>query len=462
MTEALSPPEIRAIHKGCRNSFALGKSKPMEWRSGQLNALECMLAENETTFCEALAKDLGKSVTEAFVYEISFVISASSHARKNLANWMRDRRVSTPLLVKPGRSWVRPEPLGTVLIISPWNYPLQLCLAPLITAISAGNCAVIKPSELAPATSAALAKITPRYLDSNCIRVIEGGVEASTELLELDWDHIVFTGGEKVARIVMTAAARHLTPVTLELGGKSPCIVLPDADLDIAARRIAWGRFTNCGQTCIAPDYILTDQRTAGLLIPKLQKEITEMFGEDPKQSKDYGRIVNQVHFDRLTELIYDNEVSIGGQSDRNSCYIAPTVLHPVNRHSLSMQGEIFGPVLPIMEVAGLEQAIDYICSGARPLAAYLFSKNEAALKQMVDQVSAGSIGLNDVMMFMAVAELPFGGVGASGMGTYAGESGFRQLSHEKAVLKRSWWPDWRLRYAPSSSRKLKWLRKLR
>ncbi len=428
----------------------------------QLRALEEMLDRHEAEFCTAWRKDLGKPATEAWLTEVSFARAASNHARKTIHRWVRDKRVSTPFFVMPGRSWIHPEPLGTILIIAPWNYPLQLCLAPLITAISAGNCAVIKPSELAPATSAALAKLVPECLDQDCIRIVEGGVEASGKLLSMPWDHIVFTGGEQVAKIVMAAAAKHLTPVTLELGGKSPCIVLPDADLDITARRIAWGRFTNAGQTCIAPDHVLTDAETRERLIPKLRHEIQQMFGRDPSQSPDYGRIVNQRHFDRLMELIEPSKTVIGGQANRDDLYIAPTVLSGVSVSSPSMLSEIFGPVLPIMEIEDLQDAIQTVRAGARPLAAYLFSSSRKSCEQMVEAVSAGSICLNDVMMFMAVDELPFGGVGASGTGSYKGAIGFNNLSHNKAVLKRSWRPDWRLRYAPVGSNKMKWLRKLR
>jgi aldehyde dehydrogenase (NAD+) len=434
----------------------------LAWREAQLKSLERMLEVHETAFCAALAQDLGKPAMEAWLTELSFVAGVSRYARRNLRRWARDRRVRTPVFAQPGKSWIHAEPLGTVLIIAPWNYPLQLCLAPLVSAISAGNCAVIKPSELAPATSATLARLLPDFVDPDCVRVVEGGVETSTELLRQPWDHIIFTGGEKVARIVMHAAAEHLTPVTLELGGKSPCIVLPDADLEIAARRIAWGRFTNAGQTCIAPDHVLTDAATRERLLPHLRTAISGMFGPDPKQSPDFGRIINTMHFDRLMSLFEAPEVAFGGENSREDLYISPTVLSPVGVESPSMQEEIFGPLLPIVEIDDLEDAIRFIRSRPKPLAAYLFTRSNAAQRRMLDAVSAGNICLNDVMLFMAVDELPFGGVGASGMGNYAGEAGFRRLSHNKAVLKRSWKPDWRLRYAPVTAAKRKWLRKLR
>jgi len=421
-----------------------------------------MMSEREEFLAAALHTDLGKSAAEAWMTEISFVSKAARHTRRNLRRWMRDQRVSTPVFAMPGRSWIRSEPLGTVLNISPWNYPLQLCLTPLVTAVAAGNCAVIKPSELAPSTSAAVAELVPEYLDGDCIKVVEGGVEEASILLDQAWDHIIFTGGERVARIIMTAAARHLTPITLELGGKSPCIVMADADLDIAARRIAWGKCTNAGQTCIAPDYVLTDSATMQKLVPKLQQSIREMFSEDPGRSGDYGRIVNTAHFDRIKGLLEGESPVFGGASDRASRYIEPTIVAPADTDSPLMQEEIFGPVLPVVAAENLQEALDFVLSRPKPLAAYMFSSSNESIDAMVTGISSGSICINDVMMFMAVEELPFGGVGASGTATYKGEPGFRQLSHQKAVLKRGWRPDWRLRYAPFTKSKVKLLRKLR
>jgi aldehyde dehydrogenase (NAD+) len=446
----------------CRSAFDRGVTRPLAWREAQLRALEAMLECHEKALCEALRADLGKSASESWLTEISYVALASKYTRKHLRRWARERRVHTNLALLPARSSVRPEPLGTVLIIAPWNYPAQLCLAPLVAAIGAGNCAVIKPSELAPATSAAIAALLPEHLDNECFKAVEGGVETATLLLEQRWNHIVFTGGETVARVVMAAAAKHLVPVTLELGGKSPCVVLPDADLDVAARRIAWGRFTNAGQTCVAPDHVMADRATMDELVPRLRREIRRMFGEHPAQSPDFGRIVNQRHFDRLTKLIDPGEVLIGGRSDREQLYIEPTVVGPVTDRSPSMREEIFGPVLPLEEISGLEDAIGRIRARPNPLAAYLFSADRGAADRMIEAVSAGNICINDVMVFLAVDELPFGGVGPSGMGTYKGESGFRRLSHNKTVLRRTTRFDWRQRYAPMTAAKLKWLRRLR
>jgi aldehyde dehydrogenase (NAD+) len=460
--QMLTVDTARALASSLKDAFDSGRTRRLAWRIRQLEGIERMMVEREERLAAALHQDLGKSAAEAWLTETSFVAHAARHARRNLPRWTRDKRVPTPVFALPGRSWIRSEPLGTVLNISPWNYPLQLSLAPLVTVVAAGNCAVLKPSELAPATAALVADLVPEYLDGDCIRVVAGGVPEATLLLEQRWDHIIFTGGAYVARIVMAAAARHLTPVTLELGGKSPCIVLPDADLEIAARRIAWGKCTNAGQTCIAPDYVLTDAPTMQALVPLLQQAIRDMYGDDPGRCADYGRIVSDGHFDRITGLLEGGAPVHGGAADRERRYIEPTIVAPADPDSALMQEEIFGPVLPIVETGDLQAALDFILARPKPLAAYLFSKSTSAAERVVSELSSGSICINDVMMFMAVDELPFGGVGASGTATYKGEPGFRQLSHQKAVLRRGWKPDWRLRYAPFTGHKVRWLRRLR
>ncbi len=443
-------------------AFASGRTRPLEWRAKQLEGLQRMIDECEDELLGALHADLGKPGQEAWMTELSYVSGAADHARRRLKRWARPRRVPTPMLAQPARSWVAPEPLGTVLVIGAWNYPLQLALAGAAAAIAAGNCVVIKPSELAPATSAAIARLVPEYLDGACVRVVEGAVAETSALLEEPFDHILYTGGGTVGRIVMRAAAKHLTPVTLELGGKSPCVVLPDADLEIAARRIAWGKFTNAGQTCVAPDYVLTDAETERRLVPLIDAAIRSMFGDDPSASNSYGRIVNDRHFDRLAALLDSGHLAVGGRTDRATRYVEPTVLTDVAIDSPVMQDEIFGPVLPIVRAADLDAAIAHIRRGNKPLSAYLFSKDTAAERRFVSAVSCGNMCLNDTMMFMAVEELPFGGVGASGMGAYSGQHGFNAFSHLKAVIKRSWWPDVALRYAPFSENKWGLLRKLR
>lgn len=455
-------PDYSREFESLQSTFRSGRTRDLDWRRTQLHALEKMMVDNEAELISALAADLGKPAQEAWTAEISYVASDAAYCRKRLGKWTRNRRVSTPLTGWPARSWVQPEPLGTVLIIGAWNYPLQLTLAGLAAAIAAGNCAVIKPSELAPATSAVIAKRLPEYLDAACVRVIEGAVEETSALLELPFDHILYTGGGNVGRIVMRAAAKNLTPVTLELGGKSPCIILPNANLETTARRLAWGKFMNAGQTCIAPDYVLTDRDTEARLLPILENVLRDMFGADPAQSDSYGRIVNGRHFDRLSAFLNDGEIVIGGESDAAERYIAPTVLSGVSADSGIMQEEIFGPVLPILNVPDIDSAIEFVCARDKPLAAYLFGNDAAQEQRFLEQVSAGNICINDTMMFMVVEELPFGGVGPSGMGAYSGESGFRTFSHMKSVMKRGWWPDIPLRYAPYTAKKWNWLRRLR
>ncbi len=455
-------PDFKVLFDGLTAEFLSNKTRDLAWRRAQLKAVQRMMQDAEADLFAALKADLGKSAQEAFTTETSYVSADAAYAAKKLNRWTRKRRVSTPLIAQPGRSWVQPEPLGTVLVIGAWNYPVQLTLAGMSAAIAAGNCVVIKPSELAPATSALLARLVPLYMDADCVKVVAGAVPETSALLELPFDHILYTGGGNVGRIVMTAAAKHLTPVTLELGGKSPCVVLPDADLEATARRIAWGKYTNAGQTCIAPDYILTDAKTEALLLPLLENNIRQMFGDDPQQSESYGRMVNAQHFDRVSALLANGHTAIGGQVDAADKYIAPTVLTDVKARSAIMKEEIFGPVLPIVRAENIEDAIAQIRGGDKPLSAYIFTNNKKAERKFLEQVSCGSVCVNDVMMFMAVSELPFGGVGASGMGAYSGQRGFETFSHLKSVMKRGWWPDLKLRFAPYSETKLKFLRKLR
>jgi aldehyde dehydrogenase (NAD+) len=460
--DSASLPDFNALFSDLTATFLSGKTRELAWRRTQLKAVKRMMSERESDLFDALKSDLGKSAMESFTTETSYVSGDAAYSYKKLSRWARKRRVSTPVVGQPGKSWIQPEPLGVVLVIGAWNYPVQLALAGMSAAIAAGNCVVIKPSELAPATSSLLARLVPEYMDPDCVTVVEGAVPETSALLELPFDHILYTGGGSVGRIVMAAAAKHLTPVTLELGGKSPCIVLPDANLEATAKRIAWGKFTNAGQTCIAPDYILTDTDTEALLLPLIEKSIHEMFGDDPQTSDSYGRMVNDRHFNRVSSYIESGHIAVGGQCDSSDRYIAPTVITDVEINSKVMQEEIFGPVLPIVRAENLEEAIAFIRSGDKPLAAYIFTNDKGAEKKFLEQVSCGNACINDVMMFMAVHELPFGGVGSSGMGAYSGQRGFETFSHMKAVMKRGWWPDLDVRYAPYTEKKFKFLRKLR
>jgi len=449
-----------AVLNELRTSFNEGLTRPLSWRRAQLDALEALMRENEPAIEQALAEDLNKPRQEVLL-EIGLLYSEIKHARHRLARWTRPRRVSTPLIGQPGSSWIQPEPLGVILIMSAWNYPIQLLFGPLIPALAAGNAAVLKPSELAASASRLIAELVPKYLDPNAVRVVEGAVEETTALLKLRFDHIFYTGGATVGRIVMRAAAEHLTPVTLELGGKSPCVVDQGADLKSAARRLIWGKTLNAGQTCIAPDYVLVHPDEREALVKAIRGELQAMYGSDRLASSDYCKIINRRHFERLSAYLDNGEQAIGGRTDPAAERIEPTVLIDVREEDPIMQEEIFGPILPVLDSPGLDASIDFIRRGEKPLAAYLFTRDRNSEKRFVDQVSAGSMLINDVIFFMSVPDLPFGGVGASGIGSYHGQAGFDRLSHLKAVMKRSRWPEINIRFAPYTDFKikvLKWL----
>ena len=444
-----------------RASFDSGKTRPEAWRRGQLERLKAMVEENEGAIGEALHADLGKSGFEARMTEIGTVLSEIDHTLSRLKSWMQPKKISTPLSNQPGNSRVVDEPLGVVLIIAPWNYPVNLVLTPLIGAIAAGNCAALKPSEVSARTSDLLARLIPAYLDPDAFEVFEGGADVSTALLEQRFDHIFFTGSEAIGKIVMTAAAKHLTPVTLELGGKSPCIIHEDCDLATAARRVAWGKFLNAGQTCIAPDYVLVHESIADSFIERLGVSIRKFFGKDVKSSPDYPRIINERHFDRVAGLMSGGQMAIGGETDRTEKYIAPTVLTGVSPEAEVMRQEIFGPVLPVITYRTLDDAIRFITSRPKPLALYLFAKSKEVHQEVIARTSSGGACINDTLVHFAQEELPFGGVGASGMGAYHGRASFDTFSHARAVLTKSEHFDVPLRYPPFSGwklRGLKWL----
>ena len=442
--------------------FNSNQTRDLEWRKQQLQQIKCLVNDNEQVFLEALASDLGKPAQEAWITEVSYVTGDVDHVCKRLNSWAKKRRVATPIVAQPGRSYIQPEPQGTVLIIGAWNYPMQLILAPLVAVIAAGNCAIVKPSELAPATSQLLAKLIPQYLDSSAFSVVEGAVEETSALLSLPFDHIMYTGNGQVARIVMTAAAKHLTPVTLELGGKSPVYVDDTADITITAQRIAWGKWMNAGQTCIAPDYILVSENMLSPLVEALKKQIEKMFGKDPKESKSYGRIVNIRHTERISNYLTDIEIAAGGQVDIEGKYIAPTIVVNPPLDSALMTDEIFGAILPIMTIDSFDSAKRFVKERDKPLSSYIFSKNNEQCQAWVNEISSGSQCINDVIMFNAVPELPFGGTGPSGMGQYSGKAGFDNFSHLKSVLSRPFIKDLPVRFAPYSSMKFKFLRWIR
>ncbi|MFF5015123.1 aldehyde dehydrogenase family protein [Streptomyces sp. NPDC001165] len=421
-----------------RATFRTGRTKPVEWRTGQLRRLRAMLTENGADLAAALHADLGKSSTEAYRTEIDFTIREIDHTLEHLDEWLRPESAPVPAhLGGDATAWTQYDPLGVVLVIAPWNYPAQLLLAPMVGALASGNAVVAKPSELAPATSAALAELIPAHLDTDAVAVVEGGIPETTALLAERFDHIFYTGNGAVGRIVMRAAAEHLTPVTLELGGKSPVFVDRGTDLDVVADRLARGKFLNAGQTCVAPDYVLTDPETAAALETALVRAVDALFGADPQASPEYGRIVNERHFDRLSALLGSGRVAVGGGSDRTDKYVAPTVLADVDPKSPVMQEEIFGPVLPIVTVSGLDAAIDFINDRDKPLALYIFTESEQTRGRIAAETSSGGLGYGLPLAHLTVSDLPFGGVGESGMGSYHGRYSIETFSHRKAVLAK-------------------------
>ena len=442
-----------------RRVFAAGRTRALEWRLEQLRAIERLLDEREPEIAAALAEDLGRSPAEAWLGDVASTKAEATYARKHVRRWMRRRRESLPLAQLPGRAWVQYDPLGVVLVIGPWNYPLYLSLAPLVAAVAAGNCAVIKPSELAPATSALLARLLPQYVDAEAVRVIEGDAATTQELLAAGFDHVLFTGGTEVGKKIMAAAAPTLTPVTLELGGKSPVIVTADADIDVAARRIAWVKLLNSGQTCIAPDYVLADHSIVADLVDKIVANVRDFRADEV----DPGlRIVNQRQFDRLVSLISttDGKVVTGGRSDGATLRIEPTLIVDPSPTDPVMADEIFGPLLPVLTVESLDQAVQFVNSRPKPLALYVFSSGQVG-RDLIDRIPSGGAVINHVAMHCLVPSLPFGGVGASGMGAYHGRWGFETLSHRRAVLARPARPDPRLVYPPYSQRALSIMRRL-
>ena len=443
-----------------RQVYATGRSHPLSWRLQQLRGIERLCDEREPEIAAALAEDLGRPSFDAWLADIASTKAEATYARKHLKKWMRRRRVPLPLNQLPGRGWVQYDPLGVVLVIGPWNYPLYLSLAPLVAAVAAGNCAVVKPSELAPATSALLARLVPEYLDPVAVRVVEGDAGVTQTLLAQGFDHALFTGGTEVGKKIMAAAAPTLTPVTLELGGKSPVIVAADADLDVAARRIARVKLLNSGQTCIAPDYVLAEQPIADELINKIVANVREFRSGENDPSM---RIVNQRQFDRIVALISatDGKVVTGGGFDSSTMRIEPTVIVDPSPTDPVMADEIFGPILPILTVDSLDSAAEFVNSKPKPLALYLFTASRLVARTLIDRIPSGGAVVNHVAMHCMVPQLPFGGVGASGMGAYHGRWGFEAMSHRRAVLAKRARPDLKVMYPPYTDRAIKIMRKV-
>ena len=442
-----------------RKFFATNKTFDIKFRLEALDKLKNAIKKHEIDLLEAIRKDLGKSATESYMCEVGLLLEKITYTRKHLRSWARTRRKCTPLTNFHAKSMIVQEPYGVVLIMSPWNYPVLLTLEPLIGAIAAGNCAVVKPSAYSPETSAVIQKLISESFEPEYVAVITGGRAENADLLEQKFDYIFFTGGVTVGKLVMEKAAKHLTPVTLELGGKSPCIIDHTANLRIAARRITFGKFLNCGQTCIAPDYVLVEKSVHGEFVKLLKEETIKMYGEDIFANKDYGKMVNQKHFDRVSGLIAKEKVIYGGRLKAETLQIEPTILNNVTPDDAVMQEEIFGPVLPIIVIENTEEAANFIKSRPKPLALYLFTSDRKVEKQFLREVPFGGGCVNDTIIHIATNNLPFGGVGNSGMGSYHGKKTFETFSHAKSVVKKYTWLDISMRYQPYASWKDKLIR---
>ncbi|WP_135356980.1 aldehyde dehydrogenase family protein [Mycolicibacterium sp. NCC-Tsukiji] len=455
-----STEQVAPVVTGLREVFATGRTRDILWRLEQLRGIERMCDECEQEIVDALAADLGRPAFDGWLADIASTRAEAAYARKHLKKWMRRRRVGLPMSQLQGKGWVQYDPLGAVLVIGPWNYPFYLTVGPLVAAVAAGNCAVVKPSELAPAVSAVLARLLPKYLDAEAIRVVEGDGATTQALLAQGFDHALFTGGTEVGKKIMAGAAPTLTPVTLELGGKSPVIVTADADIDVAARRIAWVKLLNSGQTCIAPDYVLAERPIADELVRKIIENVHRFRSAEANPAL---RIVNGRQFDRLAGLITSTTGAVvtGGGSDRSALRMEPTVIVDPAADDPVMTEEIFGPILPVLRVGSTDAAIRYINAKPKPLALYVFTESAAQARRVIDAVPSGGAVINHIAMHVMVPQLPFGGVGPSGMGAYHGRWGFEAMSHRRAVLAKHSSPDPKLFYPHYGRLAMKLMRKV-
>ncbi|NOR86218.1 MAG: aldehyde dehydrogenase family protein [Bacteroidales bacterium] len=446
---------------GQRAFFNSNATKSVSFRKEQMKKLLQLLKDNEAELDKAIYADFKKSSFENYATELSMIYSELKHSIKKVKYWSQKKWVATNLANFPGSSYIIPEPLGNTLVIGAWNYPYLLSLHPAISAIAAGNTVILKPSELAMNTSNLMAKLINENFDSNYFHVIEGGVKETTELLEQKFDKIFYTGSSSVGKIIMRAASEHLTPVVLELGGKSPAIITKGASIKMATKRLVWGKFLNGGQTCVAPDYLMVDKSIKAQLIEEIKKQITAIHGDDPQKSEAFVRIINPRHFKRLTQLIDQNKVIVGGNTDEQNLYIAPTLMDKVNWDDAVMKEEIFGPILPILEYDDLDDAIAQIKAQAKPLALYLFTNKKSIRDKVFHEISFGGGALNETIMHLANPNLPFGGVGNSGTGSYHGEYGFAAFSHQKSIIQKTTWFEPFIKYAPYNSFKLNILKKM-
>ena len=455
-------PDIRSIVGRVRRTFDEGRTRPLEWRREQLDGLLRLLDREENTLVDALAADVGKPRLEGWATDLGATAADLRHLRRHTRAWAKPRRIRLSLSSRPGRAEVVPEPLGVGLVIAPWNYPVQLVIQPLATAIAAGNAVVVKPSELAPETSAQLARLIPRYVDPEAIAVIDGGVDAARALLDERWDHIFFTGSTRVGRLVMEAAARNLTPVTLELGGKSPVIVDDSAALEVAARRIAWGKWLNSGQTCIAPDYVLATPAVRDRFVDLVTEAFAEFADGAVRLTPHYGRIVSEAHAIRIESLLagHGGQVTTGGTVDIAARFVEPTIVVDPDLDSTLMTDEIFGPILPVVTVSSTEEAIEFVNARPKPLALYVFAQDTAVADQVIGSTSSGGAVVNHVVLHKTPT-IPFGGVGPSGTGRYHGRAGFDHYSNLKGVLRKPTRPDPSILYPPYTRLKERIIRRL-
>jgi aldehyde dehydrogenase (NAD+) len=447
-----------AVVQKQRNFFWSHATKPIAFRKKQLRKLKAAFSKHEAALLAALKKDLNKSTQEAFTTELGITVAEIEHIIRHLEDWMEPERVPTPLFFQPGSSMIMPEPFGVTLIIAPWNYPVKNLFGPLLGAMAAGNTAVVKPSEISPNCSKAIADLITDTFDPEYIVSIEGGVTETTELLKERFDYLLFTGGTEIGRIIYQAAAKHLTPVTLELGGKSPCIVDTNINMNVAAKRLVWGKFQNAGQTCIAPDYIYVNNKIKDKFLARVKHYIEEFFGPADKPSDDLGRLISDRHFDRVSKMLI-GDILVGGVTDAATKYISPTIIDNVTMDHPAMQEEIFGPVMPVIGYDNFDEVINHINANERPLAMYLFSNDSKLKKRLMNETSSGAICVNETMVHAGQPNLPFGGVGNSGIGAYNGKLGFDTFSHKKPIMVRSFLGDVAQKYPPYTSGKLSFIK---
>ena len=441
--------EMQLMLRQQRAYFSSGKTLPVSARLLSLKKLKAALQSREQDLYAALKADLGKSQAESYMCELGLVYSELSYMEKHVKKFAREKTVATPLSQFASRSYVKPSPRGVTLIMSPWNYPLLLTLDPLVDALAAGNTAVVKPSAYAPATAELLKNLLEEAFEPGLVRVVTGGRAENQQLLEQEFDYIFFTGSPSVGKEVLRCAAPHLTPVSLELGGKSPCIVDKTADIALAARRIVFGKFLNCGQTCVAPDYLCCESSVLEPLTEALKEEIKRQFGEEPLKNPDYGKIINEKHFTRLKALLEESRVQFGGRTDSKTCRMEPTILAPGTWEDKSMEDEIFGPILPILPFDDLDALLETINARPHPLAFYFFSRDRKAIRTVTERCSFGGGCINDTVIHLATSNMGFGGVGNSGMGAYHGKTGFDAFTHYKSIVDKKTWLDLPMRYQP-------------